>query len=206
MRRCWAHEARKRPAFEALVAQLKPTPAGKPMLPGSTDARGVSREMQQLESPDLFISYRIGEVGTEEIRALVAALEARQLKVFASDVSPGGAEQHVIAHALSTCKLAIILATNTYGYCTNALFCTSAEMNYIIGQNKAYYLIRMIPFGQSWAEPTTMMAFPPSTDCKVCSLNPTLSEQRPPTCVCMPVGARSCGCQATRFRVTWSTR
>ena len=79
-------------------------------------------------------------------------------------------------------------------------------MNYIIGQNKAYYLIRMIPFGQSWAEPTTMMAFPPSTDCKVCPLNPTLSEQRPPTCVCMPVGARSCGCQATRFRVTWSTR
>ena len=138
-------------------------------------------------------------------RTASSQLEARQLKVFASDVSPGGAEQHVIAHALSTCKLAIILATNTYGYCTNALFCTSAEMNYIIGQRKPYYLVRMIPFDQSWAEPTTTMAFPQGIMFKVCSLNPTLSEQRPPTCVCMPVGARSCGCQATRCRMTWST-
>ena len=132
-----------------------------------------------LETPDVFISFRFGEAHTEAL-ALKAALEALQLKVFLSDVSPGGNMQHVIAHALSTCKRAIILATNTYGRRTNALFCTSAEMNYIIGQNKAYYLVRMIPFGQSWAEPTTMMAFPPSTDCKVCPLNPTLSEQRPP--------------------------
>ena len=94
---------------------------------------------------------------------LKAALEARGLKAFLSDISPGGNLQHVIANALSNCKLAIILATQTYGRKTNALFCTSAEMNFIVGNDrKPYYLVRMIPFGESWAEPATTMAFPPS--------------------------------------------
>ena len=66
----------------------------------------------------------------------------------------------VSTHASSKC--AIILATQTYGRKTNALFCTSAEMNYIITQTKPYYLVRMIPFGENWTEPGTTMAFPPS--------------------------------------------
>ena len=69
----------------------------------------------------------------------------------------------MIAHALKSCKLAIILATKTYGRKTNALFCTYAEMNYIVGNDrKPYYLVRMIPIGEDWAEPLTTMAFPPS--------------------------------------------
>ena len=35
-------------------------------------------------------------------------------------------------------------------------------MNFIVGQKKPYYLVRMIPFEESWSEPATTMAFPPS--------------------------------------------
>ena len=50
-----------------------------------------------------------------EALALKAALEARQLTVFLSDVSPGHDLQQVIAHALVKCRLALILASKTYG-------------------------------------------------------------------------------------------
>ena len=93
---------------------------------------------------------------------LKAALEALGLVVFLSDVSPGGNLQRVIADALTSCKLAIILATKTYGETTNGLFDTSNEMNFIVTQNKPYYLVRMIPFGENWAESSTTLAFPPS--------------------------------------------
>ena len=116
----------------------------------------------QLEVPDVFISFRFGEAHTEAL-ALKAALEARGLTVFLSNASPGTNLQHMIAHALANCKLAVILATETYGRQTNALFCTSAEMNYIVGNDrKQFYLVRMIPIGEDWAEPLTTMAFPPS--------------------------------------------
>ena len=91
-----------------------------------------------------------------------AALEALGLVVFLSDVGPGGNLQRVIAEALASCKLAIILATKTYGETTNGLFDTSNEMNFIVGRNKPYYLVRMIPFGEDWAEPATTLAFPQS--------------------------------------------
>ena len=87
--------------------------------------------------------------------------------VFLSDVSPGEDLQDVIAQALASCKLAIILATRTYGAKTNGLFDTSSEMNYIVSQSKPYYLVRMIPFGENWDEPRTTMAFPPSIMQKV---------------------------------------
>ena len=88
--------------------------------------------------------------------------------VFLSDVSPGGDLQGVIAEALGTCKLAIILATKTYGAKTNGLFDTSAEMNYIVDNGrKPFYLVRMIPFGEDWAESRTTMAFPSSVMQKV---------------------------------------
>ena len=88
--------------------------------------------------------------------------------VFLSDVSPGGDLQGVIADALASCKLAIILATKTYGAKTNGLFDTSAEMNYIVDNGrKPFYLVRMIPFGEDWAESRTTMAFPSSVMQKV---------------------------------------
>ena len=111
---------------------------------------------------DVFISFRFGEAHGEAL-ALKTALEGRGLTAFLSNASPGSDLQEVIAHALANCKLAIILATKTYGRKTNALFCTSAEMNYIVGNDrKEFFLVRMIPFGDDYAEPLTTMAFPPS--------------------------------------------
>ena len=68
----------------------------------------------------------------------------------------------MISHALATCKLAVVLATKTYGRETNGLFDTAAEMNFIKGQRKNFFLVRMIPFSDAWAETATTMAFPPS--------------------------------------------
>ena len=131
-------------------------------LVGSGSSSGEGSPRKTREMCDVFISFRFGEAHAEAL-ALKAALEARGLKAFLSNASPGSDLQELIAHALANCKLAIILATETYGRKTNALFCTSAEMNYIVGNDrKEFYLVRMIPFGDDWAEPLTTMAFPPS--------------------------------------------
>ena len=166
VRRCWAHEPKRRPSFAHVVAQLSPQVArARSSSVVSSLTMAVPQHVDEpdvpLEAPDVFISFRFGEAHAEAL-ALKAALEQRQLKVFLSDVSPGGNLQRVIAHALSSCRLAVVLATSTYGRQTNGLFCTCAEMNYIIGQRKPFYLVRMIPFDEVWAEPHTTMAFPPS--------------------------------------------
>lgn len=110
---------------------------------------------------DVFISFRFGEAHAEAL-ALKAALEARGVVVFLSDAQAGADLQQLIAHAISTCRLAVILGSPTYGRRTNGLFCTWSEMNYIIGHSKPYYLVRMVPFDSDWAEVHTSMAFPPS--------------------------------------------
>ena len=102
-----------------------------------------------------------------EALMIKAALEALGLVVFLSNVSPGGDLQDVISEALGMCKFAIILATKTYGAKTNGLFDTSNEMNYIISRSKPFYLVRMIPFDEEWAEMRTNVAFPPSIMQKV---------------------------------------
>jgi len=131
-----------------------------------TEVRGTAfsepvKDNNDETPPDVFISFRFGEAHAEAL-ALKAALEVNGHRVFLSDVSPGGDLQTAISHALSRCKLAVILATRTYGARTNGLFDTSNEMNFIIGRRKAYYLVRMIPFEEEWEEPATTMAFPPS--------------------------------------------
>ena len=131
---------------------------------------------------------------------LKAALEALGLVVFLSDVSPGGDLQGVIGEALGSCKLAIILATKTYGEKTNGLFDTSSEMNFIVGQNKPYYLVRMIPFGENWAEMRTMMAFPQSIMQRVRTTRPydsclTLIHVASPHLLVCTGCWRSCGSQ-----------
>ena len=50
----------------------------------------------------------------------------------------------------------------TYGARTNDMFDTGRERDYILSHRKPYYLIRMIPFGESWAESETDVAFPSS--------------------------------------------
>jgi len=139
-----------------------------PLTPSSSSMTSsvFAQHMPSEAFDDVFISFRFGEAHTEAL-ALKAALEARQYKVFLANVSPGANLQQVIASALLRCRLAVILATRTYGRQTNGLFCTSAEMNFIVSQHKPYYLVRMLPFDENWTEPATTMAFPPSIMQKV---------------------------------------
>ena len=108
---------------------------------------------------DIFISFRFGEAHAEAL-ALRQALEARNLRVFLSGASPGDDLQDKIAGALDSCRMAVILASKTYGCETNGLFDTGAEMNFIRSHRKPFVLIRMIQFGEDWELPKTKMAFP----------------------------------------------
>ena len=110
---------------------------------------------------EVFISFRFGESHAEAL-ALKAALEARGVKTFLSNVDLGDNLQRVIALALHSCRLVVILCSHTYGTPTNGLFDTGAEMNFVISQKKPYCLVRMIPFDANWALPEVTMAFPPS--------------------------------------------
>jgi len=56
----------------------------------------------------------------------------------------------------------VIMASRTYGTATNSLFDTGRERNFILGQRKPLCLVRMIPFGEAWAEASTTLAFPDS--------------------------------------------
>jgi hypothetical protein len=123
--------------------------------------QGQATDPDDSPEPDVFISFRFGEAHTEAL-ALRQALEACGLVVFLSDVAAGGNLQVVIAKALDHCKLAVILASATYGHQTNSLFDTYSEMNFIVSQRKRYYLVRMIPPEDRWSEAHVTMAFPPS--------------------------------------------
>ena len=182
MKRCWSHRPRSRPPFASIVAELsrKLPHRVEPSVMSREEAEAQLASERQLQgselasfiaqssSPDtkelydIFITFRFGEAHAEAV-ALKAGLEVYGLKVFLSNAAPGTDLQDLISHALATCKLAVILATETYGRKTNALFCTSSEMNYILdGNRKPFYLVRMIPSSQDWAEPATTMAFPSS--------------------------------------------
>ena len=110
---------------------------------------------------DVFISFRFGEAHAEAL-ALKAALEGRGLRIFLSDTNPGDNLGHIIAEALRGCRLAVLMATRTYGKSTNDLFDTGREMKYVLGHKKPFFLTRMIPFGEEWAEAETDLAFPDS--------------------------------------------
>ena len=151
-----------------------------------------------------------------EALMIKAALEALGLVVFLSNVSPGGDLQDVISEALGMCKFAIILATKTYGAKTNGLFDTSNEMNFIISQQKPFYLVRMIPFDENWAEMRTTVAFPPSIMQKVrapqwATPRATLHHAVLLTCgivsyVCCGDGSSGSQVMATRCRWIWCPR
>ena len=87
------------------------------------------------DSYDIFISLRFGE-GMEQGTALLQQLQARGIRVFICDVAPGGDIRTVIAEALDSCRLAVILATETYGVTTNGMFDTCKELAFIVSEKK----------------------------------------------------------------------
>ena len=165
MRRCWSHEPKKRPSFTSIEAQLSA------LLPrtvdhdssslGGADGHEFADVRALVQGLDVFISVRFVDAQSEAL-ALKAALEGRGLKVFIADASPGGSLPSVVAAALASCSLAVILASRSYGRHVRAAFDTASEMNYIIAQQKEYYLVRMLAPDASFDEPHTTMAFPPS--------------------------------------------
>ena len=109
----------------------------------------------------VFISFRFGvERGENEARELKAALEARGVSVFLSEALGGDNLAKLISDALVGCDLAIIFASRTYGERTNDMFDTGRERDYVLSKRKPYFLIRMLPFDEAWAESETEVAFP----------------------------------------------
>ena len=126
----------------------------------SVGVTSSTREESECDQPkDVFISFRFGEAKAEAL-ALRKALEARNVSVFLSGASPGDDLQDKIAVALDNCRMAVILASKTYGTETNGLFDTGAEMNFVRSHQKPFVLVRMIDFGEDWALSRTKMAFP----------------------------------------------
>jgi len=152
---CWLQEASSRPTFAQLSQQLEYSYAQLQTELGSRQAAVDAGDGRA----DVFISFRFGEAHAEAL-ALKTALEQLKLKVFLSSVSPGGDLQDAISAALANCRAAVILATKTYGAKTNGLFDTSNEMNFVVGERKPYYLVRMIPMDETWAESHVTLAFP----------------------------------------------
>lgn len=88
---------------------------------------------------DVFISFRFQDTH-QDAKALQKALEKRKLSVFVSEdmVPPGQNLQIQIARALANCRVAVILASKTYGTRMNGLFDTLRELNFIITEKKPY--------------------------------------------------------------------
>jgi serine/threonine protein kinase len=128
---CWHQEASSRPTFAQISQQLEYSATQL-----ETEKLGCRKSLHDADErpADVFISFRFGEAHTEAL-ALKTALEQRNLKVFLSNVSPGGDLQDVISAALANCRAAVILATKTYGLKTNGLFDTSNEMAHRGGSN-----------------------------------------------------------------------
>ena len=103
---------------------------------------------------DVFISLRFGEAHAEALR-LKRELEDRELTVFISDVNAGANLHHIIADALAGCRLAVLLASATYGRATTS-FSTRQELACILTTRKPFYLIKMC---DRWEEPMVRLAF-----------------------------------------------
>lgn len=106
-------------------------------------------------SCDVFISLVVGEI-TAEAEKLQRRLESNGKRVLLCRDQPGCDLHAAIASAMDACKLAVILASESYGRVADTLFDTSKQLAFIISEKKPYLLIKMC---NRWTEPTTRMAF-----------------------------------------------
>lgn len=90
----------------------------------------------------VFISLRFGE-GMVEGQALQAQLALRGVAAFLCDVPAGEDIGHHVVDALSSCKLAVILGTATFGSKSECNFSTYEELRYIINEKKPFFLVKM---------------------------------------------------------------
>lgn len=107
---------------------------------------------------DIFISLRFLEAKTHGL-ALQQALERLGLTVFLCNVEPGGDIAAAVIAALTTCKLAVILGTETYGKNTGVGYSTVEELRYIIQEKKPFFLVKMC---DQFTEPEARFRLPDS--------------------------------------------
>ena len=79
---------------------------------------------------------------------------------FLCNETPGADLLSAISSAIDKCRLAVILASKTYGRATNELFDTRTELSFIISEKKPFYLIKMC---ERWEEATTRMVLGATT-------------------------------------------
>ncbi|EGD74278.1 hypothetical protein PTSG_06287 [Salpingoeca rosetta] len=91
---------------------------------------------------DCFISLRFNEA-INAGKALQAALSERGVTAFLCEVPPGRDIESTIVEALSTCRMAVIMGTKTYGKKTPASFGTREELRFIIDEKKPFFYIKM---------------------------------------------------------------
>jgi small GTP-binding protein len=99
----------------------------------------------------VFISLRFAE-SEKEANTLKSALEEKGISTFLCAVHPGGDIRREIVNALSSCQLAIILGTKTYGKDTGVGYSTFEELRFIHGERKPFFLVKMC---ERFEEPET---------------------------------------------------
>jgi hypothetical protein len=94
-----------------------------------------------------------------EAKALQQALHKKGVSAFLCDIPPGQDLANAVVTALTHCKMAVILGTETYGRKTDSGFSTFEELRYIQDENKPYFLVKMCP---SFEEAETRFRLPTS--------------------------------------------
>ena len=88
------------------------------------------------EYEDVFISCRFGEAKAEA-ECLRGKLVSSGVSAFVCNVLPGGDIEDTVIEKLHRCKLAVILATSTYGQGT-VDFSTKEELRFIKTERKPF--------------------------------------------------------------------
>lgn len=91
---------------------------------------------------DIFISLRYEEAEPPAVR-LRDALRSKGLTVYLCNEPNSTDLGEAIAEALDHCSLVVIMGTPTYGKKTKAKFSTFQELNFIIEEEKPFFLIKM---------------------------------------------------------------
>mmetsp|Transcript_28719 Transcript_28719/g.73429 ORF Transcript_28719/g.73429 Transcript_28719/m.73429 type:complete len:196 (-) Transcript_28719:114-701(-) len=120
---------------------------GSPMHGTSTlstpsSSRHSTPSCPKMTEESVFISLRFGEAMEEAIQ-LKAALQKEGHDAYLCEVAPGANIKEVVVQRLAAAKLVVIMGTKTYGAPGTVNFSTKQELEYILDQEKPFFLIKM---------------------------------------------------------------
>ncbi|EGD79186.1 hypothetical protein PTSG_09915 [Salpingoeca rosetta] len=90
----------------------------------------------------VFISLRFSEA-MEESEALKKALDKRGVPTFLCAVASGNSIADAVIEAIDECDLVVIMGTHTYGEKTDSKFSSREELEFIINDEKPFFLVKM---------------------------------------------------------------